>query len=193
MVSVGLNPIGFYAPLYLASFIIVVLAGYRRFRITKASLRDYLAVFLAIIVVSVILFQIAPDPQSLSIPQDWSLGMMLGSGVLYSLLFTRKRLITTGMLEAFAIGTYAMITNDAVRTFVLPLSVSLPIIYWGGNGTQDLIVQFGIFMWAAFTTVSGSVAIWQGRLIEKLVGRRWAEVFWAQFKSMKRQTPAPNR
>src|SRR5271157_2040759 len=73
MVAIGFNFVGFDIPFYTSLFIAVVLACYRRFRISAQSLFDYFVVFVTITVVSVVLFLVAPDQKSLSIPQEWSL------------------------------------------------------------------------------------------------------------------------
>ncbi|MBI3022505.1 MAG: hypothetical protein HYY68_02110 [Thaumarchaeota archaeon] len=189
MSSVGLNLVGFYIPLYLSLLIIVVLAGYRRFRVSRGGFARYLIAFVTITIVSVVLFLVAPDPKRLSIPQEWSLSLMVGSGVLYSIFFVKRRLISIGLLEAYAMGTFAMIANDAIRTFLIPLPVGLPIVYWGGSGAIDLIVQFGLFMFATFTTLSGGMAIWRRNLVEKLVGAKWAGLFWSELRRWGLQKP----
>jgi hypothetical protein len=37
------------------------------------------------------------------------------------------------------LATRPLIANDAIRTFLNPLPVSLPIVYWGRGGGDDLM------------------------------------------------------
>jgi hypothetical protein len=53
---------------------------------------------------------------------------MVGSGVLYGIIFVRGWLISNGLLEARAIGTLATTANDAFRVFLVRLPIILPIV-----------------------------------------------------------------
>ncbi len=54
---------------------------------------------------------------------------------------------------------------------------------------MDLIVQFGLFMLATFTTLSGVMAIWRRNLVERLVGAKWAALFWSERRRRDLQEP----
>lgn len=108
--------------------------------------------------------------------------MMVSGGLIYAIFFEPKRLIPIGMLECYAVGTFAMILNDVVRTFVIGLPVSISTAYFGGSGEADLIFQFGIFMVGAYSMFSAGLAIWRRNLIEKLVGVVWADRFWTELR-----------
>lgn len=185
MAVVVLDTVGFWVPFDLSLAFTVALAVYRRFRTTKWVLARYLVLVVSIGLFAAFLFEVAPNPQTLALPKSWSLSLMLGSGVVYTLVLWGRKLITTGVFEVYAIGTYAMILSDLVRTYLLPLPGSVPTIYIGGAGEGDMIFNTGIFMVLAFTVITAGVAIWRRNLIERLFGPKYAALFWAEWHKEK--------
>ena len=112
---------------------------------------------------------------------------MVSSGIIYSIFFAEERLISIGLFEAYAMGTLVMIANDVIRTFFTTIPGNPPIVYWGGSGTSDLIVQFGFFSAGSFAVVAGSLAIWRRSLVKKLVGDKWAATFWTSWRKGRAQ------
>ena len=185
MPTVVLDLVGFWIPFDLSLAFTVILAAYRKFRTAEKGLVRYLALVISIGLVATFLFEVSPNPQTLELPKSWSLSLMLGSGVLYALVFWGRRLIAIGVFEVYAVGTYAMILSDLVRTYLLPLPVSVPTIYIGGGGERDMILNAGLFMVGVFTTINAGAAIWRRELIEKLVGPKWAALFWTEWRKPK--------
>ena len=180
MPGVGLNSVGFDLPLLAAALITVALAGFRHARLSRGGAVAYASAFVVPAVGSVLLFVMAPDPGSLAIPEGWGLALMIGSGTLYAALFVGRRLISVGILEAYAIGTYAMVANDVLRTYFVPLPVAVRMLYWGGNGVFDLVFQFGLYSAATFLVISGAVAVLRRKLVEEVIGPERAARFWTR-------------
>ncbi len=181
MTTVDLNFVGFDIPVLVSASIVVGLGSYRRFRIGARSLASYAAIFLAISLAGVLLFEAAPAPRSLNIPNDWSLLFMIGSGALYAAFFQSRRAILVGMIECYAIGTFAMVFCDVVRTWVIGLPVNLPVVYFGGDGFDDMILNVGIFMQSTYATISAAQGLWDRNLVERVIGRKLAAKLWQEY------------
>jgi hypothetical protein len=182
--AVGLDLVGFDLPVAVSTLIVAGLAVYRGFRIGGKSLVYYAIVFLGISFTSVTLFYAAPNPRTLNIPGDWSLLFMLASGVAYSAFFMSRRAILVGMVECYAIGTFAMVLCDVIRTWVIGLPVSLPVVYFGGDGFGDMVLNLGVCMQSTFATVSALQGVWDGNLVEKVIGARRAARFWQEYRGL---------
>jgi len=175
-----LNFVGFDIPMAVSLTMAVLLAWFRSLKISRRSFISYAGVFVTITALMVLLFWYSPDPQSLSMPARWAELFVGASGILYIVFFIERRLITVGMAEAYAIGTFAAATTDAVRTLILPLPVKVAVVHWGGSGMMDLDFQLGIAMAALFAFVSALDALWRRRFVERLVGHKAASIFWAE-------------
>ncbi len=148
--NVGFNDIGFWIPLLASSFIVAALIWRRGTRISRRSAISYAALALGIALVGVTLFVISPDSASLAIPPAWSQVFTFVAAVCYFLLFRGRGPRLSGWPECYVVGTYSMILVDAVRTYLIPLPVALSTVYWGGNGMNDLVFQFGWYMGTMF-------------------------------------------
>lgn len=146
MQAFELNLVGFILPVGFSTAVVLVLAWYRGFRVSRRSAFSYGVVFSAVTVTLVTLFWYAPNPSSLSLPESWAEFFVASAGLLYTAFFVRRRLITIGMAEAYAMGTLAAAATDAIRTLVLPLPVDVPVVYWGGSGLMDMDFQTGFGM-----------------------------------------------
>lgn len=189
MQAVGLNLVGFDVPVVVSSLIVAGLATYRRFRIGVKSLVSYAIVLSGISLTSVTLFYASPYPRTLNIPSDWSLLFMLSSGVTYAAFFLSRRAILVGMLECYAIGTFAMVLCDVIRTWVIGLPVNLPVVYFGGDGFGDMVLNLGIFMQSTFATIAALQGLWNRDLVAKIIGTRRAARFWQEYRGLRPLEP----
>jgi len=185
MQAFDLNLVGFVIPMGISMATVVLLAWFRRFRMSRRSLILYTVVFSATTAFMVILFWYSPNPQSLSMPGSWAELLAGVSGVLYIVSFVERRLIIIGIAEAYAIGTFAAAATDAIRTLILPLPITVNVVHWGGYGMFDLDFQTGIALAAVFAVVAASDALWRRRFIERLIGPRAAATFWAELRRKK--------
>jgi hypothetical protein len=182
MQAFDLNLVGFVLPTIASIAIILLLARIRKFNISRNGLVYYFAVVVTVTGVLAVLFWNAPDPKSLTIPETWAELFAVFSGGLYTALFMRRRLITIGMAEAYALGTISAGATDAIRTFLLPLPVVAPVVHWGGGGIMDLDFQLGIAMMSIFALAAFLDALRHRQLVEKLIGSKGALLFWTELK-----------
>lgn len=182
MQAFDLNLVGFVLPTIASVAIILKLAWIRNFNISRNSLACYFAVVVTVTGILAFLFWYAPDPKSLAIPETWADLFAVFSGGMYAALFTRRRLITIGMAEAYALGTISAGATDAIRTFLLPLPVVAPVVHWGGGGIMDLDFQLGIAMTSIFALIAFLDALRHRQLVEKLIGAEGALMFWTELK-----------